>query len=600
MSFLSEGNSAFRHMLPTSRLGEFSDPFLLPSNEYFPTRLDNAFDFCAHLWYLNATYRQASVRVCAHFITDIDFKGKSGDRREQNNFYDLLRDNVQIFLSMLQLGMDFCAYGNGFAWLSLPFNRYLVDDRDRAHPKEWALEVVEQLGDVKYHHSTMEYEVVDPKTIHLPKNRWGRVRFKFRDRWTMELDKIRIIHLDPRYITLRYSRWTGRSDVIWRFDPDFVKDIKGNVIHQINDTPIDMLRAVSNDEFFLFNPGEVFHLKAPCISGISNYGWGIPEVLANYRELHQVQVYRKIDEAVALDYMMPFRLFSPNASDSGAENAFFQNMGFWQHEVKSLIKDRRRDPFSMHAMPFPVTYQEFGADGKQLSPKELLLQQTDIMLDAMGYPAELYHGTLQVPTIPTTLRLFENAFRHLHSGFHNFLKWSAKRIQEHAQMETMEVSLQRPSLADDLEKRPIYMQLAAGGEFPRSLALKGVGVDDPVEAARDRFEEDVEIEEVRNEITEKFQRKMQTGSLSDQVMAQEGAAGGMPADGGGAGMTPLDTMAKAQQEAQAIVQMDQGTAQQRWDQLRAGDPNFYALVKNEADKLRNSAESQGRASLKAH
>jgi hypothetical protein len=901
-------------------MGEFSDPFLLPSNEYFPTRLDNAWDFCAHLWYLNSTYRQASVRVCSHFITDIDFAGKSGDRREKNNFYDLLRDSVQVFLGMLSMGMDwscfhgdtkvvtrdgvfkikdligkrvhvlskdgvyrpadfksygvqplmevefsdgrkvyatpehkwevrngggqivevtteelcvsshrikrtvaprpernedyyegvrhgfvfgdgskssknrtsalfcgdkdqamlpffeghgrpyiprtgrtaygrigglpghfkelppneasasywygfvsgflaadgtvdthgcamltqcnratleaieaqlprigmvagpirsqvrdttirgrsykeheiffmtllkqfvtpedfilpyhrekfearwdpnskygqwiriqavrdteryeevFCCvemethriviengiltgqcYGNGFAWLYFPFNRYLIDDRDRAHPKEWALEVAESLGDVKYDYQNMEYEVWDPKTIHLAKEKWTRVKFKFRDRWTLELDKIRIIMLDPRYITLRYSRWSGRTDIIWRFDPEFVKDIKGNALHQINDTPIGMLRAVSNDQNFLFDAGEVFHLRAPCISGISNHGWGIPEVLANYREIHQVQVYRKIDEAVGLDYMLPFRMFSPNTSDSNGENAFFQNMGHWSAEVKALIRDRRRDPFAMHAMPFPVTYQEFGAEGKNLAPKEILAQQNDIMLDGMGYPAELFHGSLAIQQIPTTLRLFENAFQHLHRGFHNFLKWTAKRIQEHAQMETMEVSLQRPSLADDLEKRPIYLQLAAGGEFPRSLALKDVGVDDAVEAARERFEEDIEIEKVRNEVTQKYEREQSMGSLSDQVLSSQGggAAGGVPAEGGGAGMTPLDTLSKAQQEAQTIVQMDQGVAQQRWDQLRAGDPNFYALVKNEADKVRSQAESQGRASLKA-
>lgn len=600
MSFFSENSAVGRSLAPYGRSGEFADPFLLPSNEYFPTKLDNAFDFCAYLWYLNPTYRQASVKVCSHFITDVDYEGKSGDRRERNNFYDLLRDSIQVFLGMLHMGMEWSCYGNGFSWLHFPFNRYLIDDRDKAHPKEWALEVFEQLGEVKYHYKEMEYEVYDMKTIHLAKDKWKTVRLKFRDRWTLELDKIRAIVLDPRNIILRYSRWSGRTGIIWKFDPEFISDIRGNLLHQINDTPIGMLRAVANDQHFLFDEGEVFHLKAPSITGISNMGWGVPEVLANYRNLHQVQVLRKVNEAVGLDYMLPFRLFSPNTSGEVGENSFMQNMGHWTSEIKALIRDRRMSPFSMHALPFPVTYQEFGAEGKNLAPHELLQFETDNMLDAMGYPAELWHGSsLNIQQIPTKLRLFENAFQHLFRGFHNYLKWVARSVQEHAQMETMEVGLQPPSLADDLEKRPIYLQLTAGGEFPRSLALKDLGVDDPVDAARERFEEDIEIEKVRNEISQKYEREQSTGSLSDQVLQSqtEGAAGGAPSDGAG-GLTPIDTMQKAQQEAQSIVQMDQGAAQQRWDQLRAGDQNFYAMVKNEAEKIRNTARSQGMAQLK--
>jgi len=41
-----------------------------------------------------------------------------------------------------------------------------------------------------------------------------------------------------------------------------------------------------------------YHFKAPTISGMNSKGWGILETLLNYRVLHQLQVYRKIDEQV--------------------------------------------------------------------------------------------------------------------------------------------------------------------------------------------------------------------------------------------------------------------------------------------------------------
>ena len=82
---------------------------------------------------------------------------------------------------------------------------------------------------------------------------------------------------------------------------------------------MSMLKAIALEQDFLFNEGQIFHFKAPTISGVSNYGWGLPETIANFRHIHQLQVLRKIDEAVGLDYMLPFRLFHPNASGQAGD-----------------------------------------------------------------------------------------------------------------------------------------------------------------------------------------------------------------------------------------------------------------------------------------
>jgi hypothetical protein len=597
MGFMSDSVGFGSRWLPQGEGGGFNDPFLLPSNEYFPTRLDNMFDFCAHLWYLNSPYRQASIRVCSHFITEIGFEGEAGDDKERKFLKELLMDSVQVKLAMLGMGMDYCAYGNGFAWTSFPFNRYLVDMRNPAHPREWALENFESYGEVRYIHDKAMYEVVDPLTVTKKEKDRKRIQLPIRDRVVQDLEKVRIIRLDPRDVTLRYSRWADQSEVILRFDSEFLQDIKNNRLYQISKTPLGMLKAIAEDKDFLFDPEEIFHLKAPSISGISNHGWGIPEVLANYRELHQVQVLRKIDEAVGMDYMLPFRIFSPNMSAAGiGDSAYYMLLGQWEQKVKNLIADRRKTPFAIHAMPFPVQYDEHGANGKQLSPKDNLEYQINTMLDGMGYPSELFHGTLQVPQIPTTLRLFENAFQHLFRGFHNFLRWNTKKIQRYGTLEEISVILEPPRIADSLEKTPMFLQLTAGGEMPRSFALRDFGVDNVPEMYRRRKEEDAEMQKIDVEIEQRMQREQQLGSMSEQVLAEQGGAAG--AAPGGSGLTPLDTMQEIEAEAQAIVQMPQGAAQQRWDQLRQGDPNFYAMVKQKADEYRRGAESQGRASLK--
>lgn len=584
---------------------QFQDPFLLPSSATIPDNLDSALDFCKYLYYANPQYRRATIRTISHFVTDIEFSGKTGDSRERDELDEFLRHQLNVFGMLLEMGEDWGAYGNAFSRIHFPFDRFLLDNRgDKL--KEYSFDMFDP-SKIKYLYKDMMYEVPDPRTMHLAEAKRKTVKLKFIDRPSRDKSRIRLRKMDPRYVTLRHSIISGKTDVIYSFDPDFISSIKAGEWWQANETPLVMLRAMANDEDFCFYNGHVFHFKAPTISGVSNYGWGIPEVIANYRSIHQLQVYRKIDEAVGLDYMLPFRLFSPSDKTNGGDLL----MARWGREIGSIIKKRREDPYAMHALPFPVNYQEFGADGKSLTPKDLIEFQTNNMLDAMGYPAELHRGTLAVQQIPTTLRLFENSFYFIYRGFDNYLKWVVKRTMDYLGLQQIGVDLQSPRMADDLEARNVYLQLAAGAEIPRSVAYKPFGIDDPVEAVKRRMEEDIDIQRAQQKLTEDFEREQTVGSMSDVVAQQaaeaQGAGAGSPPGaetaGGGAqqeaGITPLDRQTQAQEKAQILVaEQDQGVVNKELSALKASDPQMHALVKEFMEQLRRDAESQGRASLK--
>lgn len=587
---------------------KFNDPFLLPSNQSLPTELNTALDFCQYLYYMNPQYRRASIRTVSHFVTDIEFSGKSGDSKERKEIDTFLRHQLDIFGSMLELGEEWAAYGNGFSRIHFPTDRWLVDTRD--HYVEYSFDMFDPV-DIKYLWQEVQYEVPDPKTMHLEQKKQKRIKLPFFDRPSKDMSRIKLRKLDPRHVTLQHSFISGRTQVIYRFEDEFIAQIKKGFWWQANETPIPMLRAISKDEDFCFHEGHVFHFKAPTISGVSNHGWGIPEVIANYRSLHQLQVYRKIDEAVGMDYMLPFRLFSPSTGPQVSDATVHMLMSRWGKEIGSIIAKRRADPFAMHALPFPVNYQEFGAEGKNLTPKDLIEFQTNDMLDAMGYPAELHRGTLAVQQIPTTLRLFQNSFYFIHRGFDNYLKWVLKRVLDYLGREQMGVELQVPSMADDLEARNIYMQLAAGAEIPREIAYKPFGIDDPVEAVKRRMEEDIDIQRTQAKLQKDFEREQSVGSMDDvlnqQAAAQEqqqggGSSGSSPAQSSGdeeGGTSPLDKENKAKEKAQMLVQeQDQGTINKELSNLKASDPQMHALVKEFMEQARSEAASQGKASLK--
>jgi hypothetical protein len=203
--------------------------------------------------------------------------------------------------------------------------------------------------------------------------------------------------------------------------------------------------------------------------------------------------------------------------------------------------------------------------------------------------------------MPTAIRLFENSFGFLHSGMDGLCKWAVRRILDYLNREQMKVELQLPSLADNIEKQYLYMQLVASGEISRGKAFKAIGIKDPVDEANERMDEDLKIEENRARKSEEFQRKMQAGSLGAQ---SGGPAGGQPAGGGSAPgasqsgaapVTPLDVMSQAQEKAQELLQIQSvGDRRKEMDKLRATNPTLYAAVKEAMEQLRRQGESAGR------
>jgi len=491
-------------------------------------------------------------------------------------------------------------YGNAFLRLHLPFDRVLIDHRDGKY-KEYALPMFG--SDVKYDYKAMKYDVPDPTTFDRPKEKRSRVKLDFIDRPSRDKSRIKLRKLDPRQIVLQHSFMSGKQQMIYRFEPEWVTMIKNSIMYQVNETPMSMLKAIALEQDFLFNEGQVFHFKSPTISGVSNYGWGLPETIANFRHIHQLQVLRKIDEAVGLDYMLPFRMFHPVPSAQASDPMNYMLMNRWGSEIREVIKRRRLDPFAMHALPFPVSYQEFGAQGKNLAPKELVEYHNNVLLDSMGYPAELFKGSLQVQQIPTAVRLFENSFHFVHQGFDRIVKWASGRICDYIGQQRLETSLQLPRLADDLERQRVYMQLAAGAEIPRSIAYGPFGIKDPVEAAKQRAQEDIEIEKEQIKLQADFQRQQQLGSM-DTILAQQAqqtAGGSSPAGMEGAGdggdMNPLDIQNKAAEMAQQWLQMPVGERQKQMAAVRTSNPNLHAMAKQKMEEMRSQAESQGRQAL---
>lgn len=575
--------------VPEVKGRQFDDPFLLPSSKSFPETLQTALDMCLFLYYLNKQYAQASARVARHFITDFDYPG-SGDADEKESLDNYLHYKLQLPLFLTEISDEYNCYGNGFARVHLPFDRYLV------HPKSHKQYSLDLFGrDLKYDYLKMIYNAPDPES-----DKSGRVDMSFRDYPSQDMSRVKLRKLNPRFVIIHHNLISGESRYVYRFEPEVLSDVKKGRLHQVNTMPMSMLQAIAKNQDFEFAPDMIFHLRAPTVSGISNAGWGMPPTIASYRDLHQLQVYRKIDEAVGLDYMLPFRIFSPVAGMNPNDAFAIMNMDRWTRDIGKIIHGRRTDKFSMWALPFPVNYQEFGYQGKELTPKDLIEFQTSTLLDGMGYPQELFKGSLTWMQVPTAMRLFENSFMFLHVGFNSLTQWVVSRIQKAFKQPNIQVVLQKPSLADSLERKQLIFQLGAMGEISRETAYNSLGIDDVVDEVEKRLEEDMEIEKRRLQMQAEFQREAETGSLGsgEEPQAAPGSAPGLVSPGGSPSQTPMDTQSDADSLAQYWLQIpSDGERAKAMQAVRNQNESLYSLAKERMEQMRRQGASQGRQAV---
>lgn len=561
-------------------LKAFDDPFVLYSDSYFPDNMSSALELCRYLWYLIPTYRRASQRVARHFITEFDFPGK-GDIEEKDNFKDFIKYQLKLKNVLLEAGDDERCYGQAFYRIHYPFDRFLIDNRESL--RRYALSDFPE-ETVKFNLKEMVYEIPDP----LPSGDKKIIKLKFVDLKSTDKNKIKLRKLDPRNVAIKSSSMSGSSQIIYRFDTQLLQDVKNNNLLQINNTPKDMLEAISKDQDFLFAKGEVFHLKGPCVSGISYYGWALPEPIANFRSIHQFQIYRKADEAVGMDYILPFRLITPEATSNVTDVMNNVVMSKFTSSVKKMISTHRIDKTAIHSLPFAVGYQEFSGNGKAYTQKDMMEYHSNELLEAAGYPVELFKSSLQIQQVPTAIRLFENQFWHIYDGYNSLTSWAIEHICNYLNIEAMEVVLQRPSIADNIDKQNILLQMGMQGELPRKMYMSGLNINDPEQAVIDRFEEDIRIEAAKQKKQIEFEKYM-NNSVNAQV-GNNNADAQQQTDG----VTPNDIESEALIKAEEWLSLPIGERRKAMDVIRNQNINLYSLAKQFMEQKRAQGEAEGR------
>ncbi len=612
--------------LTTGRGAEgFMDPFMDAASLVMPRTIYDALRWAEFLLLSQGTYREALSRVISYFITNVHIGPGTGSKRigheEREKYEVFLEDTLGIKSVLYTVAFDFLTYGNSFTSLHVPFRRSLACPQPDCG-LEVPIRKAYETPAFQFKWQNFEFYATCPLCGY-------RGVFNHVDRRSGEKGDLRVLRWSPHEIDILYDPFTRDCAYVWKI-PEWYRTLiqRGHIFH-LERAPWEVLQAIKNNENLLFDKDVIFHMKEEPPAGVLSRGWGIPRAIVNFRQAFYVAVLHRYNEAIALDYVIPFRVLTPMprpSAQGGAEDPVLSiNMGSFMSRVSSMLRRRRQDPARWHILPFPIQYQALGGDATQLAPKELLEFGIEVLLNSIGIPVELYKATLSVQAMPGALRVFEANWSHLVYHLNRFVNRIVQQVGQLMNWEPVTARLERVTHADDLNRQMARLQLMMSGQVSRTTGLASVGLDATEETQRKLEEQRIEAEATQTQQEEMAQAEQQTAMAppilatampqgAQDVAATAGAAPGvapaaMPSSSAmfgaavgtvpGMPKTPEQMQNEAQIHAQRAMALPESQKDSYLIQLKRRDPVIHALTRSIVDDMRRQAQLQGGAMILA-
>lgn len=556
---------------------KFPNPFFDIASTFMPTELNTLFEMSEYIYSTFGTWRMASKRVVAYFLTELMLTG--GGDKSRKELEEFLSNDLHLMQELAAIGSDQMVYGNALFSVILPFDRFLRSPAGAEYP-------IDRI-DYKFDANTCTFSGYCPKAE-------AEVKFEVIDRRSADKKRTRIKRWNPKEIVMRVHPVTGRSEYLWRVNPRFVRLIREGHKFYVQDTDMRLLQTICNHQgadtpLFAFNQDAIMHLKADSTpAGMPIAGWAIPPIIANFKLAYYIQVLRRFDEAIAQDFIVPFRILSPSSGTGGETGDPLRqnNLSVMRSMLQNMVQEHRKDPTLVQISPYPIEYQMVGGEGQQLTPKDQIAMAFDELLNALGYPAELYKGTLSIQAFPVALRLFERTWTGLVDGNNMAVDWIVKRITQHFMLGEFSGRLRSVTLADDIERKALNLQASAGMDVSKATAYTPFGID--------YLEEQKRIMEEQAEVM----RLQQEAQALQQSNATQSADGSTQGPGGQVGASPGDVYAQAQALAQQLLTQTPETMRRgELIKIKQSNPTLHALVLQQMDQMRNDMRSQGGAMM---
>jgi len=555
------------------RIKLYPSPFLDIAQTYIPTQIKELFKWVRYFFYTESLYGSIIYKMASYPITDLNITSES---EVSKKIWDkVLNDNLDIKSFCIETGLDYFVYGNAFVSINLPFKRY-IKCKKCGH-KELLTE-----KNFKFRSFRFFMECAECGEF---------AKAEVEDRSIKDLNGVNLVRWNPENIKIDYNPITGKSRYIYQIPNKIKGEVRlGKKYTLISELPLLFLEAVRKNRDVQLSPDNIMHFKRPTLAE-EDMGWGKPIMIHSLKRNYYLHVLRRSQEAIAVQRIIPLDILFPSAT--ATQDPYTSvNLGTWKNNVAGEIEKWRKDPNYISIMPIPVGSERIGSGERpQMLTPEIELTHREIAA-GMGVPIEFVIGGLNWSGSSISLKTLENQFLNYRKLQHRLLKFIYKKLKAGFKLPEAIVEFTEFKMADDVQRKQLYMNLNAQGKISDHTLLTEMGIDPKKEnklmleeakskgsimelVAKTQAEAQGEANIVSQRYQQKVQEMMQEYSESINDAAAEMADTVKPDN---QNMVRMDFIQMAQSLAQQLVQKPIQERGEQLAQIQEQWPPLYPLV----------------------
>lgn len=488
-------------------LNVYPHPYFDPSSWYIPPTVKEMFRWCQFLFFTNSTIGPIIRKKAAYVITDLIYG--TTNVRDREIWKKLLEKSLKIKEFEFKMLLDLAVYGNSYCSVIYPFERYLVcphcQFENLLKNIQWQYDVTGFIGECKACRS--------------------RTHMQEKDKPIRNRSRIRLHRWYPTYIDIRRNPTTGSSTYILR-PPKWLKqrlkDPKTNRVF-VEDTPKEILKAIRENKNVEFDPDNIYHMKEESISHEDD-SFGMPQILNVIKDTWLHQTYKRAQEAIALEHVLPMTMLSPTPGAGDSPPHLNVDLGSWQSRIQNMITNWRRDQNGIFTMPFPVQVSQIRGDAQALSLHNDINQVRQQIAGGLDVPPDFIYGGLTWSGASVTLRVLENLLIGKLSALNSFMEdWLLPRLRRFLRLSPIKIYHSDFKMADDVQQKQIALGLRQTNTISDQTTVEELGFDYSKEEHRKKKEGAKRMDQMENQqiAQAQIQKRMIVIQAQGQAEANE-------------------------------------------------------------------------------
>lgn len=525
---------------------------------FVPRKLKSLFHYCDYLYFNCPQVFAVLNKFAIYPITEFTYESDSPKLREKYKI--LIGDVLKLKNILIQTGVDRFVYGNSFTSIYFPFKRFLVcpDCKTKYNIRHvsFKFKIKNKQFDFVFKCERCNKEVkakVEDVKLRLPTPR-----------------DIHVIRWNPKYMEIESNPITGDREYFYEIPYTIQEQVKRGDRQLLETMPMAFIETIAQGKMFKFSKGKIFHMRTEGPAGIDDK-WGFPSLLSSLKQFLYTSVLRKGNEAIALEYITPFRVLHPAQATANADPTVTISISNWIQETKMNLQAWRRDPLHLMFSPIPIGVTTMGGQGRALMVTGEIAESENSIIASFGVPREFIYGGLSATGSGVTLRMLENQLLNHTTQLVDMAQWITDRCGEFLGWKKIKIGLEPFKLVDDVQQKMALLQAnqASGGVLLSQTSVATMFGKDIAKEREIRMQESLDEQRFQFEMQQKMQ-EMQN-SLAER--ARSAGQSGQPAS-----YDQQKVIADAEGLVQQLTSMDEGTRRSFLQNLEQEDYVMYSVV----------------------